>query len=158
MFQSDGLNDYATFGHYQVSRNGNFYDTRRRKIVQKRLRSGKYIVRLHMDDADEKKTTVYYVHRLMYKLFVSSDLTDSDYVLPRDGNYLNIAPDNLVKKTRSECRSTKQWKSGRKPLAIPPEIKSNVLSDRASGLTYSQLKAKYNISYFSLSKIIHEKY
>ena len=152
------MKESAEFGRYTIFRDGRCYDNGKKAFINKHLRKGKYILRLHLDENNEKKVTMVFVHRLLYSLFIDSSITRLDYVLPKDGNFKNIDLENLYRCPISLYRKQKLGNSGRKKVADQGKI-DDIRHDRnINHMTFMELSMKYDISVYTIHKIIHGKY
>jgi hypothetical protein len=106
------------------------------------------------------------VHRVIYAKFLAGkdgnpELAQDLVINHKDGNSANNSIDNLELITASQNNYHAVRDLGLLPTMgnhkITPEIADQIRIDRANGLVYKQLMAKYNLSKSSISMIINNK-
>ena len=90
---------------------------------------------------NEGKTKQFKVSRLVMKAFKRPDLGSEDFVMPKDGNKLNIRLDNLV--VREPC--DKNIRQGKKVLMVDKAIMFNSIAECARYLNCSPAMVTYAI-------------
>lgn len=99
-------------------------------------------------------------HRIVYAKFIG-ELHHGMVINHKDGDGLNNSVENLELITQSENNTHKYRVLGHSPsygnAKINQKIADAIRADRAKGLPYSALKAKYKVSMGTLSEIMNNK-
>lgn len=142
-------------GPYLVYSNASIIDIRTGKTIKKHVRYGKYVVGLRMKKTD-KKCVYYQLHRLMYSLFVDSDLKRYDYVIPKDGNYLNLELNNWEK-----CNASVFHKENHSPgrqRIVSAQMKEKIIRLHEKGYSLRKIGAECGISSCTVHNVLTGKY
>jgi hypothetical protein len=151
--------DYRIYSDYKIYSDGTIIN-KYGKTMSKRARDGRYEVRLHVDG----KRRNFILSRLMYWLFVDKfDINNKNLcVAVKDGNFLNVDPDNLY---LTERKNLIQGEGHKRIVKITDEqteeiraaYKGNKIHSNQytkTGVSLEELADKYNVTKKNIHHII----
>lgn len=148
------MSEEIKFGPYLIYRDSTIIDIRSGKKIKKHIRKGKYVVGLR---SNTDVVCVYYqLHRLMYQLFIDDTITRYDYIVPVDGDYLNMDLNNWKKCSASDFHKTKQM-AGRKKI-VTDEMQKKIFALHKKGVSLRKIGAECGISYCTVYKVLNGDY
>ena len=144
--------EWRRYGPYLIYRNATIIDVRTGKRIKPTLKKGRYYVGLRMDES-KKKTRPNPLLRILYKTFIDDAIGPHDYIVPKDGNYLNYDIDNLQMITASEFNETFNKHCGRKRV-VTRDLYKKILFLNEKGLSLRSISKICKLSTNTVSHML----
>lgn len=142
------------YGPYDVFPNGDIIDSRTGRKVKRYFRKGKYVVGLRVGDG--KPILYKNLSKFLYEVFHDMKMSKYTRVIPIDGDEDNLCIENLKAISPAEYRALHPIKSNRKTVSA--EMMEKVKTLYRDGLSYRKIAAIYEVSTFTIYKILKGKY